>query len=112
MNGALSLPAREFVQQLPGWQPMELAALMLAIRSNQFAKTTASDLLASALSTLDAREQPPTGRMAPESCGQDRMDGDPPDAVLSRYPKAKEPDAANVIRAGGLNGRLACAARQ
>jgi hypothetical protein len=49
MNGALPLSAREYLERLPEWQPPELGALMLALRSTKLPKTTAAELLAAAL---------------------------------------------------------------
>jgi hypothetical protein len=60
MNGALPLPARELLGRLPDWQPAELAALMLAIRTSRLSKASASELLAEALTTIEATRQPRT----------------------------------------------------
>lgn len=61
MNGALPLSAREYLERLPEWQPAELGALMLALRSTKLPKTTASELLAAALASM---ETPKAGGMS------------------------------------------------
>ena len=58
MNGALPLSAREYLERLPEWQPSELGALMLALRSTKLPRTTASELLTAALALMDTSIEP------------------------------------------------------
>ena len=59
MNGALPLAAREYLERVPEWQPSELGALMLAIRTTKSTRETAVDTLASALAAMARPIDPP-----------------------------------------------------